>query len=80
MWEAIPDGHIFDLCRVPPPPLSHTVAYTRVHSRDFFRFFFFVPGNETHWLQNGSPGDPQIYKKTLNITSGRESENNYKND
>ena len=37
MWEAIPDGHIFDLCRVPPP-----FAYTRVHSRDLFRFFFVV--------------------------------------
>ena len=39
MWEAIPDGHIFDLCRVPSPPVSHTRAYTRV---TFFASFFGV--------------------------------------
>ena len=76
MWKTIPDGHIFDLCRGPPPRF----AYDRVHSHDFFRFFFLVSKHEAHWLQNGSPGVPQIYKKTLKIMSGRGSENNYKNN
>ena len=57
MWETIPDGHIFDLCRAPPPPL----AYSRVHPRDFFRFFF--------WCQQMKPigsktGALATYKKT----------------
>ena len=73
MWEAIPDGHIFDLCRVPP-------LLSRVHSHDFFRFFLLVSKKKTHWLQNGSPGVPQIYKKTIKMRTGRGSENNYKNN
>lgn len=76
MWETIPDGHIFDLCRAPPPPpFSHTLAYSRM----ILFVFLLVSKNEAHWLQNGSPGDPQIYKKTLKMRSGRGSENNYKN-
>ena len=35
MWKTIPDVHICDLCRAPP-----RLAYTRIQSHDFFRFFF----------------------------------------
>ena len=67
MWEAIPDGHIFDLCRVPPP----LFAYSRVQSHDFRSLLFLVSKNEAHWLPNGSPGDPQIHKKHEIGSSGR---------
>ena len=51
----------------PPPRL----AYRRIHSHDFFRFFFLVSKNKARWLPNGSPGDPQIHKKHEIGSSGR---------
>ena len=76
-WKAV-SGGMLSCLKGAPRVAPRTLVNTRKHSHTLFRLLFFMWKNQTQKLENGSPGDPKIIKKTRKMRSGMECGKDWK--